>query len=124
MRLVFRRKTANKVKTRMKTKARIRKKVMGTPERPRLTVFRSARYIYAQIVDDVTGKTLVEASSLTMDLSKEKGKIGKAKAVGAEIAKRAQQKNINQVVFDRSGFLYHGRIQSLATGAREAGLKF
>lgn len=109
---------------RLKRQARVRKKVRGTTERPRLSVFRSAKHIYAQIIDDVEGKTLVAASTLevSMDLTC-KGNVEAAKAVGASVAKKALEKNISSVVFDRNGFLYQGRVQALADAAREAGLK-
>ena len=106
---------------------RIRKKIRGTPERPRLAVFRSQGHIYAQVVDDDAGRTLVAASSLDKDLrakSKRGGTVAAAKEVGALIAGRAKDKGIAAVVFDRGGFQYHGRIKALADAAREAGLKF
>lgn len=111
---------------RLKRKIRVRRKVKGTPERPRLTVFRSAKHMYAQIIEDVTGKTLVAVSTInsgvvTGDYS---GNIESAKAVGVAIAKKALENNITQVVFDRNGFLYHGRVKALADAAREAGLSF
>ena len=121
MRLFLKRKTNAKAKGRLKRKVRIRKKVSGTAERPRLCVFRSTAHIYAQIVDDVSGKTLASASSLKMD--KKAGK-DLAAAVGAEVAQKASEKNIKNVVFDRGGFVYHGRIKALADAAREAGLVF
>lgn len=122
MRLTLKKRTAAKTQTRMKTKVRIRKKIFGTTERPRLNVFRSAKHIYAQLIDDESGKTLMEASSVSM---KAKGcNRDGAKAVGAEIAKKAKTQNISGVVFDRNGFLYHGRIKELADAAREAGLNF
>jgi large subunit ribosomal protein L18 len=124
VRIVLKRNTAEKAKTRLRTKARLRKKIYGTPERPRLSVFKSARYIYAQLVDDVTGKTLAHVTSLKMKPVKGEGKVGVAKNVGLEIAKAAGAKNINQIVFDRNGFIYHGRIKAVADGAREGGLKF
>lgn len=124
MKLVIRKRTSVKAKTRMKTKARLRKRIMGTPERPRLSVFRSSRYVYAQLIDDVAGKTLAEASSFGMKVPEGKGKVGAAKEVGAQIGKKAQALKVEQVVFDRNGFLYHGRVKSVAEGAREAGLKF
>ncbi|MCL4516139.1 MAG: 50S ribosomal protein L18 [Firmicutes bacterium] len=106
---------------------RIRKRVSGTPERPRLSVFRSLHHIYAQVIDDTVGRTLAAASSLDPEL-KQKGLSGgdveAAKAVGTLIAKRAQEKGITDVVFDRGGNIYHGRIQALAAAARESGLKF
>lgn len=124
MKLKFRKRTSDKVISRLKNKVRIRKKVTGTGERPRLTMYRSARHIYAQIVDDVTGKTIVAASTLNTDVNGYKGNVDAAKSVGAAIAKKAQEKNINNVVFDRSGYVYHGRVKALAEGAREAGLNF
>ncbi|MCE5243286.1 MAG: 50S ribosomal protein L18 [Syntrophobacteraceae bacterium] len=113
--------------SRLKRKLRIRKKVSGSTERPRLTVFRSDKHIYAQIIDDISGTTLVSASTLSpeyRDMEKPEGKIGAAKRVGEMIARRAQEKGISKVVFDRNGFIYHGRIQALANAAREAGLDF
>ncbi|MDY6911003.1 MAG: 50S ribosomal protein L18 [Chloroflexota bacterium] len=104
---------------------RIRNKVSGTTERPRLCVFRSLRYIYAQIVDDRAGRTLVSASSLDPDIKSLAGsKTENAKAVGTLLAGRASEKDIKQVVFDRGGYKYHGRVKSLADAAREAGLNF
>lgn len=122
MKLKFKRTTVAKRVNRLKKKIRIRKTVSGTAERPRLCVYRSARHIYAQIIDDVTQSTLASTSSLTFDKPL-KGK-EEAKAVGQAIAKMATTKNIKNVVFDRNGFIYHGRIQALAEGAREAGLNF
>jgi len=101
---------------------RMRNRIKGTAERPRLAVFRSNQHIYAQIIDDVAGNTLVSASTLTVKV--EGSKSDAAKAVGAEVAKKALEKGIVKVVFDRGGNLYHGRIQALADGAREAGLDF
>lgn len=104
---------------------RVRKKVTGTTERPRLCVFRSERNIYAQIIDDVTQKTLVAASSIEKDFAAELGSNKEAaKLVGELVAKRAIEKGIKAVVFDRGGYIYHGRVQQLAEGAREAGLEF
>jgi large subunit ribosomal protein L18 len=112
---------------RITKKARIRRKISGTPERPRLTVFRSLDNIYAQLVDDTKRTTLLEASSLSKELveeiKKSKGKIIKSKLVGKLIAKKAIEKGITTVVFDRSGYQYHGRIKAVAEGAREGGLK-
>jgi len=105
---------------REKIKYRIRKKVTGTTERPRLCIFRSNSEIYAQIIDDTTRKTLVSVSSLKTTGTKTE----RAKAVGAAIAKKAKAAGINNVVFDRNGFLYHGRVKALADGARENGLQF
>jgi len=102
---------------------RLRKRISGTPERPRLAVFRSLKHIYAQIIDDTTGTTLAAASSMEKD-SKAGGNIEGAKAVGAVLGKRAVEKGIKIVVFDRGGFRYHGRVAGLADGAREAGLEF
>lgn len=102
---------------------RIRKVLRGTPERPRLAVFRSQKHIYAQIIDDVSGKTLAAASSLEKALKAPDNKDG-AKIVGATLAKRAKEAGVAQVVFDRGGFRYHGCVASLAEGAREAGLEF
>lgn len=111
-----------KIARRIKIKAYIRSKISGTAEKPRLTVFRSNCQIYAQIIDDVNGKTLAAASSLGM---KEKmTKTEQAAKVGALLAKNAQDAGITQVVFDRNGYLYHGRVKQLADAAREAGLKF
>ena len=123
MRLQFRNKSAKKIKLRSKKKVRIRKKVFGTEERPRLSVFRSARHIYAQIVDDVNGKTLVESSTLSLDVSS-KGSREAAKEIGMDLAKKAKGKKINAIVFDRSGYLYHGRVKALADALREGGLQF
>lgn len=122
MKLVLKKRTSPKVNGRMKKKVRIRKTLKGTEERPRLCVFKSAKHIYAQIISDVTGNTLVSSSSVEVD-TKVTGK-ELAKFIGADVAKKAIQKNIKAVVFDRNGYLYHGRIQSLADGAREAGLNF
>ena len=103
--------------------ARIRKTLSGTAECPRLNVFRSNNGIYVQVIDDTTGTTLVACSSVDMKLANG-GNIEAAKAVGAEVAKRALEANITEVVFDRGGYVYHGRVQALADAAREAGLKF
>jgi large subunit ribosomal protein L18 len=118
-------KTKEDIRTRIR--ARIRRRLAGTTQRPRLAVFRSQAHIYAQVIDDDAGKTLCSASTLDKDL-KEKAKKGAnvaaAKAVGQLIANRAKEKGIEAVVFDRGGFQYHGRIKALADAAREAGLKF
>lgn len=106
---------------------RIRNKIKGTAARPRLAVFRSDNHIYAQIIDDATAHTLVAASTMEKDIKSKVGKtsnVDAAKAVGAAIAEKAVAKGIDQVVFDRGGYLYHGRIEALADAAREAGLKF
>ena len=107
---------------------RIRKKVMGTAERPRLTVFRSLNHIYAQLVDDLTGRTILTVSSLDQEVVPKgtgtKGKIDAGKRVGKQIATLAKEKGIDRVCFDRSGYLYHGRVKAVADGAREGGLSF
>jgi large subunit ribosomal protein L18 len=104
---------------------RIRKKIHGTPERPRLAVFRSLQHIYAQVIDDTKGETLVAASTNEPALrDKPGGNIAAAKEVGKLIAERAKGKGINRVVFDRGGYIYHGRVKSLAEAAREGGLEF
>ncbi|MCT4618824.1 MAG: 50S ribosomal protein L18 [Marinisporobacter sp.] len=110
---------------RQKRHLRIRKKVSGTPERPRLSIYRSLSNMYAQIIDDVAGKTLVAASTLDKEVNASNGGNKEAaKSVGELVAKRALEKGIESVVFDRSGYIYHGRVKELAEGAREAGLKF
>jgi large subunit ribosomal protein L18 len=113
---------------RFKRATRIRKKVSGTEARPRLTVYRSNTQIYAQIINDATGNTLVSASSIVKgikeNLKDSKGKMELSKAVGTEIAKRALDAKITEVVFDRNGYRYHGRVKAVADAAREAGLKF
>ena len=109
---------------RLKRHVRVRGKISGTPECPRLNVFRSNANIYAQIIDDVNGVTLVSASTLDKDFEGATGKAEAAKKVGAVLAERAKAKGIEQVVFDRGGYIYHGRVAALAEGAREAGLKF
>jgi large subunit ribosomal protein L18 len=124
VRLQYSNKTDFKTKSRFKKRVRIRKKIFGTEERPRLSVFRSARHIYAQIIDDVLGKTLVESSTVSEEVGKSKGSVEAAKKIGAAIAQKAKEKNISSVVFDRGGYLYHGRIKALADAAREAGLQF
>ncbi len=119
---------ANDINTRReKTKARIRGRVSGTPERPRLTIYKSLKRIYVQAVDDTQGITLAAASSLEKDLRgslKNGANIEAAKAVGASIAARLKEKGITAVVFDRNGYVYHGRVKALADSAREAGLQF
>jgi large subunit ribosomal protein L18 len=109
---------------RIKRHKRVRGKISGTAERPRLSVFRSESNIYAQIIDDVAGNTLVAASSVEKAFEGNGGNIEAAKKVGAMIAERALQKGIEEVVFDRGGYVYHGRVAALAEGAREGGLKF
>ena len=114
--------------SRDRARIKIRKKISGTSERPRLAVFRSLDNIYAQIIDDSTGNTLVAVSSLAKDAKAEvksiKGKINKSKLIGTILAKKALEKDIKQVVFDKGGFRYHGRVKALADGAREGGLQF
>ena len=115
----------SKIDKRIRRKYSIRRKIKGTPERPRLTVFRSNKHIHVQVIDDTKGHTLVSASSI--ELGEENNKITKvdqAKKVGALLAKKAIEKGIETVVFDRNGYLYFGRIKALADGAREGGLKF
>ena len=118
----------SKAEARLKRKKRIRKKLIGKTERPRLTIFRSAKNIYVQIIDDTTSRTLAEASSLSRDIrSQIAGKGGNkegAALIGKLIAERALKSGIKKVVFDRNGFLYHGRIKALAEAAREGGLEF
>jgi len=113
-----------KLEKRIRIKRRIRKRVFGTAQKPRLSVFRSNRQMYAQMIDDVTGKTLVSASSLKNEAAQNITKIEQAKLVGAEIAEKAMSAGIETCVFDRNGFLYHGRVLALAEAAREKGLKF
>ena len=109
---------------RLKRHKRVRGKISGTPERPRLNVFRSETNIYAQIIDDVHGKTLVSASSLEKSFNCDGTKTDAAKMVGQLVAERAKAAGITTVVFDRGGYVYHGRVQALAEGAREGGLEF
>ena len=109
---------------RAKRHARVRGKISGTAERPRLSVFRSENHIYAQIIDDVAGNTLVSASSVEKGFEGNGGNCEAAKKIGAAVAERALQKGIEEVVFDRGGYIYHGRVKALAEGAREGGLKF
>ena len=122
--------TINKNEARQKRHTRVRKRVQGTPERPRLNVYRSTNNIYAQIIDDLAGKTLVAASSLDATLKGGKsdkstgGNVEAAKTVGTLVAERAKAAGVTKVVFDRGGYLYHGRIQALADAARENGLDF
>ena len=108
----------------MKRHKRVRAKVSGTPVRPRLSVFRSEKNIYAQVIDDVAGNTLVSASSVEKDFEGSGGNKEAAKKVGRLVAERALAKGIEEVVFDRGGYIYHGRVKELADGAREGGLKF
>ncbi len=116
-----------KKKARLKRKKRIRKSVAGTTQRPRLCVFRSSKHIYAQIIDDTAGNTLVAASSLEKEViehDKFESKVAMADFVGKLVGKRAVIKGIDKVVFDRNGFLYHGRVKAVSEGARESGLNF
>lgn len=112
---------------RLKRKRRIRTNVFGTPERPRLTVFRSAKHIYAQIIDDTKGETLASASTVEKDVregGKFENKVAVANQIGKLLAERATEKGIKSVVFDRNGYLYHGRVKAVSDGAREVGLDF
>ena len=117
-----------KLTTRQRSKTRIRKNIHGTSDKPRLSVYRSLNHIYTQLVDDSSGKVLSSASTLSKEIQSElksaKNKVDKSKIVGTLIAKKATEKNIATVVFDRSGYRYHGRVQAVADGAREGGLKF
>lgn len=119
-----------KRQARIKRKKRIRKRLTGTSDRPRLSVFRSAKHMYAQLIDDTRGETLVAASTLEADvrnhpdLSDAAGKRAVAEVVGKVVAERAKAKGVASVVFDRNGFLYHGRVKAVSDGAREAGLNF
>ncbi|HEY0262642.1 MAG TPA: 50S ribosomal protein L18 [Chitinophagales bacterium] len=115
---------ATKVTRREKIQRRIRGKISGTESRPRLAVFRSNVEIYAQLIDDSKGITIASFSTRTKGFTKSGNKVEQSKAIGIEIAKLAVAKNISEVVFDRGGFLYHGRVKALAEGAREGGLKF
>lgn len=121
-------KLTKKIAARIRRKKSIRKKIRGIASHPRFCVFRSAKHIYTQIINDETGQTLVAASTLTSELRSQlkegTGNIKAAKQVGAFIAQRAMEKGIKRVVFDRNGFLYHGRVKALAESAREAGLEF
>lgn len=120
-------KTNPRSRARVRRKAHIRKSVRGTAERPRLSVFRSANHIYAQVVDDVSGRTLASASTVSSelkDLEGHRGNRGAAAKVGELVAQKAIAAGIEQVAFDRNGFLYHGRVKALADAARKAGLKF
>jgi large subunit ribosomal protein L18 len=116
-----------RTQARLKRKKRIRKKLVGTGNRPRLCVFRSAKHIYAQVIDDSLGQTLAAASSMEKDVRENpesKNKVATANNVGKIIGQRAKEKGFKKVVFDRNGFLYHGRIKAVSDGAREAGLEF
>ena len=117
-----------KSNSRERSKIKIRKKMSGTPEKPRLTIYRSLNQIYAQLIDDSTGTVLIGVSSLSKevveDLKTAKGKVSKSKFVGSFLAKKALEKSISLCVFDRNGYRYHGRVKAVADGAREGGLKF
>ncbi len=121
-------KATPRLEGRVRRHMRIRKKVVGTAERPRLTVFRSLNHIYAQLVDDLSGRTLLTVSSRDKDVVSRtntlKGKIAASKIVGSSLAAKAKEKGIERVCFDRSGYLYHGRVKAVAEGAREGGLSF
>ncbi len=120
-------KTAHELKRRQKMRRRrhrrVRRKIFGSPERPRLSVFRSNRHIYAQLIDDLAGRTLAAASSAELDANG-LSKTEQAEKVGELLAGRAREKNIEKVVFDRGGYLYHGRVKALAEGARKGGMQF
>ena len=117
-------KNVNKKAMRLHRHVRVRGKISGTPERPRLNVFRSNANIYAQLIDDVNGVTLASANTLEKDFEGTTGNCEAAKKVGLVLAERAKAKGIEEVVFDRGGYVYHGRVAALADGAREGGLKF
>lgn len=120
-------KKIDKNKSRQKRHMRLRNKIQGTPERPRLNVFRSSKHIYAQIIDDATGKTIVSASTVEKSVKADlesTSNIDAAKRIGQLAAERALENGVSEVVFDRGGFIYHGRVKALAEAAREAGLKF
>ena len=114
----------NKIEQRERRHKRVRKKILGTQERPRLNIYKSNRYIYAQIIDDMKSHTIVSASSLESELKMEKINCEISKKVGLIIGSRAIEQGIKQVIFDRSGYRYHGNVKSLAEGARESGLEF
>jgi len=114
--------TSEKVRGRQNRHRRVRKKVVGTPDRPRLAVFRSNRHIYAQVIDDASGRTL--ASSSTLAGASGDDPTARAKAVGTEVAAKAKDAGVTSVTFDRGGFIYHGRVKAVAEGAREGGLQF
>ncbi len=118
---------SEKTGARMSRKVRIRKQISGTAERPRLSVFRSAKHIYAQAIDDTRNQILAAASDVEKDLAGQltgKKKVDRAKAIGQAVAKKLLAKNISAVVFDRNGYIYHGRVSAVAQGAREGGLEF
>ncbi|NOY07895.1 MAG: 50S ribosomal protein L18 [Spirochaetes bacterium] len=113
-----------KRKRRIKRKLRIRGRISGTADRPRMTVFKSNKYTYIQVIDDVSEKTIVSASNLEKELKSVKNRVKDVEKLGETLAKRLLEKKINTVVFDRNGYLYHGIVKSIADGARKAGLKF
>ncbi len=115
----------HKLQGRKRRKVRVRKKIFGTAERPRISVYRSARHIYAQVIDDVSGTTLASASTVAKDLRGEVSgkKSERAKSIGSALAKVCQDKGVNSVIFDRNGYRYHGRVKAIAEGARAGGLK-
>lgn len=113
-----------RVEARGRVRARIRRKVTGTTERPRLAIFKSLKHIYAQVIDDANGRTLIAASTRDSDAGAKGANAAAAKAVGSLIARRAKEKGISRVVFDRGGYLYHGNVKALADAARENGLDF
>lgn len=114
----------DKQKRRMRRKAHIRKKVSGTPACPRMTVFRSSRHLYVQVIDDVAGHTIASASNVEADLKTLKNNVQDAEKLGAAIGERLKEKKIESVVFDRNGYLFHGIVKGVADGARKAGIKF
>jgi large subunit ribosomal protein L18 len=114
----------SKNEIRLRIHKRIRRKVAGTPERPRLAIFRSVNHIYAQLIDDQQGNTVAAAGSTEKDIRGKGGNVEGAKLIGKKVAERAKEKGITKVVFDRGGYLYHGRVKALADAAREAGLEF
>ena len=117
-------KLIEKQRRRLKRKLRIRKKVNGTPDRPRITVYKSNRYVYLQAIDDTKGVTLASASNIEKELRDIKSKVSEVGKLGETIAKRLKEKNIEKAVFDRNGYLFHGIVKAVADGARKAGLKF
>jgi len=122
MKLIFKKRTSDRTVSRLKKRVRIRKKISGTATKPRLCIFKSSKNIYAQVIDDETGKTLVSCSSLGSGQNSANSKM--AQDIGKKIAAKALEADIKNVVFDRSGYLYHGRIKAFADAAREAGLEF
>ncbi len=125
MRLKFSKQASLRLKSRLKNKVRVRKKIAGTAQRPRLAVFRSCRHIYAQLVVDTEAKVLTSASTLEKNVpTGSSSSVDAAKWVGQELGKRAQEKSIKNIVFDRSGYVFHGRVKAVAEGARESGLNF